>query len=296
MAWACYQNSEAEGWRKTKDEEITPNTDLAGVLPTDAIICGEGILTAGPLLRDTELQFDHLMEYPGPSLRLWTLARLAADKTTTGPGGRRSDPTTLLPTAAQHHATQSAKKAAALNSPLAPPAYRKRNRQTTPKGVTVTEDIQQTLVLIKPDGVQRGLVGEIITRLEARGLRIAAMKMTQLDVETASHHYGVHRERPFFKGLVDFITSSPLVALVLEGPNAVELVRRTMGATNPLECPTRHHQRRPGCRHRTQPHTRLRFYRNGGYRNSAILRRRRGYELPKKHPTLDYRILTTLGA
>ena len=107
----------------------------------------------------------------------------------------------------------------------------------------MTEDIQQTLVLIKPDGVQRGLVGEIISRLEARGLRIAAMKMTQLDVETASHHYGVHRERPFFKGLVDFITSSPLVALVLEnGPNSVEMVRRTIGqATNPPGCPTRHH-------------------------------------------------------
>lgn len=99
----------------------------------------------------------------------------------------------------------------------------------------MSEDIQQTLVLIKPDGVQRGLVGEIISRLEARGLRIAAMKMTQLDMETASHHYGIHRERPFFQGLVNFITSSPLVALVLEGPNAVEMVRTTMGATNPLE-------------------------------------------------------------
>ena len=97
------------------------------------------------------------------------------------------------------------------------------------------EPTQQTLVLIKPDGVQRGLVGEIISRLEARGLRIAAMKMTRLDVETASRHYGVHRERPFFQGLVDFITSSPLVAIVLEGPNAVDLVRRTMGATNPLD-------------------------------------------------------------
>jgi len=99
----------------------------------------------------------------------------------------------------------------------------------------VSEDTQQTLVLIKPDGVQRGLVGEIISRLEARGLRIAAMKMTHLDMETASNHYGVHRERPFFKGLVDFIISSPLVAMVLEGPNAVEMVRTTMGATNPVE-------------------------------------------------------------
>ena len=66
-------------------------------------------------------------------------------------------------------------------------------------------------------------------------MRIAAMKMTHLDMETASQHYGVHRERPFFQGLVAFITSSPLVALVLEGPNAVELVRRTMGATNPVD-------------------------------------------------------------
>ncbi len=99
----------------------------------------------------------------------------------------------------------------------------------------MTENTQQTLVLIKPDGVQRGLIGEIISRLEARGLRIAAMKMTRLDVDTASRHYGVHRERPFFQGLVDFITSSPLVAIVLEGPNAVDLVRRTMGATNPLD-------------------------------------------------------------
>ena len=100
----------------------------------------------------------------------------------------------------------------------------------------MTEDIQQTLVLIKPDGVQRGLVGEIITRLEARGLRIAAMKMHTVGRgDGFTRHYGVHRERPFFKGLVDFITSSPLVALVLEGPNAVELVRRTIGATNPLD-------------------------------------------------------------
>lgn len=99
----------------------------------------------------------------------------------------------------------------------------------------MSEDTQKTLVLIKPDGVQRGLVGEIIRRLEARGLRIAAMKLTHLDMETASRHYGVHRERPFFQGLVEFITSSPLVALVLEGPNAVELVRRTMGATNPVD-------------------------------------------------------------
>ena len=79
MAWACYQKVNGD-WRKTRDEEITPNTDLAGVLPTDAVICGEGILTAKSILRDAELQFDHLMAYPGPSLRLWALAHLAAER------------------------------------------------------------------------------------------------------------------------------------------------------------------------------------------------------------------------
>jgi nucleoside-diphosphate kinase len=99
----------------------------------------------------------------------------------------------------------------------------------------VTKETQQTLVLIKPDGVQRGLAGNIILRLEARGIRIAAMKMMQIDQALAEHHYGEHRERPFFQGLVDFITSSPIIALVLEGPNAVELVRNSMGATNPAQ-------------------------------------------------------------
>ena len=99
----------------------------------------------------------------------------------------------------------------------------------------MSTEIQQTLVLVKPDGVQRGLIGPIVTRLEARGLKIVAMKMLQLDMETASRHYGAHKERPFFPGLVGFITSSPIVAMVLEGSGAVELVRRTMGSTDPLQ-------------------------------------------------------------
>ena len=94
---------------------------------------------------------------------------------------------------------------------------------------------QRTLVLIKPDGVQRGLVGAIISRLEARGLKIVAMKMLQMDREMASQHYDVHRQRPFFQGLVQFITTSPIIAMVLEGSNAVELVRRTIGSTDPVQ-------------------------------------------------------------
>jgi len=90
-------------------------------------------------------------------------------------------------------------------------------------------------VLIKPDGVQRGLVGAIISRLEARGLKIVAMKMLQMDREMASQHYDVHRQRPFFQGLVEFITTSPIIAMVLEGSNAVELVRRSMGTTDPVQ-------------------------------------------------------------
>ena len=94
---------------------------------------------------------------------------------------------------------------------------------------------QRTLALIKPDGVQRGLVGAIISRLEARGLKIVAMKMLQMDREIASQHYDVHRQRPFFQGLVQFITTSPIIAMVLEGSNAVELVRRTIGSTDPVQ-------------------------------------------------------------
>lgn len=94
---------------------------------------------------------------------------------------------------------------------------------------------ERTLVLLKPDAVQRGLVGTIVSRLECRGLTIAAMKLLHMDRAMASRHYEAHMERPFFPGLVDFITSGPLVAMVLQGPRVVEMVRNTMGATNPLE-------------------------------------------------------------
>ncbi len=93
---------------------------------------------------------------------------------------------------------------------------------------------EKTLILVKPDGVQRGLIGIIISRLEARGLRIAAMKMLQVSREMALKHYGVHEGKPFFDGLVSFITSGPVVAMALEGRSAVEMARNTMGVTDPL--------------------------------------------------------------
>ena len=96
-------------------------------------------------------------------------------------------------------------------------------------------EIERTLVLIKPDGVQRGLVGALISRLEARGLKIVSMKMVHISRDLAHRHYYVHRERPFFRGLVEFITSGPTIAIVWQGVNAVELVRRTMGATDPVQ-------------------------------------------------------------
>ncbi len=94
---------------------------------------------------------------------------------------------------------------------------------------------ERTLVLVKPDGVRRGLVGEVLSRLEAKGLTLVALELRTLDRETAENHYGEHRERPFFGELVDFITGGPLVALVVEGPNAVTGTRRLMGVTNPVE-------------------------------------------------------------
>ena len=93
--------------------------------------------------------------------------------------------------------------------------------------------MEQTLVLIKPDGVQRGLIGEVIGRLERRGLKLVALKLMQVDDALAHRHYGEHVDRPFFGGLVSFITSGPVVAMVWEANNAVEIVRNTMGPTNP---------------------------------------------------------------
>ena len=95
--------------------------------------------------------------------------------------------------------------------------------------------MERTLVFVKPDGVQRGLVGEIVSRLERKGLKIVALKMLQMDRAMAERHYGVHRDKPFFSSLVDFITSGPIVAAVVEGRQAVEVVRRLMGDTDPLK-------------------------------------------------------------
>ena len=92
--------------------------------------------------------------------------------------------------------------------------------------------MERSLVLIKPDGVQRGLIGTIIARLESRGLKIVALKMLQMDKELAERHYGIHKNKPFFNSLVDFITASPIVAAVFEGENAVEIIRQSMGETN----------------------------------------------------------------
>lgn len=96
---------------------------------------------------------------------------------------------------------------------------------------------EQTLVLVKPDGVQRGLVGEVISRLERRGLQLVGMKLMQVTDALARQHYGEHVDRPFFGGLVSFITSSPIVAMVWEANNAVEIVRNTLGQTNPVNSP-----------------------------------------------------------
>ena len=95
--------------------------------------------------------------------------------------------------------------------------------------------MERTLIIIKPDGVQRGLMGEIIGRFERRGLRIAAMKMIWIDERLASEHYAIHQGKPFYEGLIAYITSSPVVVMVLEGNRAIEVARRTMGATAPAE-------------------------------------------------------------
>ena len=95
--------------------------------------------------------------------------------------------------------------------------------------------MERTYVMVKPDGVQRNLVGEIISRFEKKGLKIAALKMLQISKELAERHYGEHKGKPFFEPLVEYITSGPVVAMVLEGKDAVSTARDMMGATNPLK-------------------------------------------------------------
>ena len=97
---------------------------------------------------------------------------------------------------------------------------------------------ERTLILIKPDGVQRALIGKIVDRYEQRGLRIVGMKMLICDRALAEQHYDVHRGKPFFDGLIEYITASPIVAAVFEGSHAIKATRQTMGATNPIEAAT----------------------------------------------------------
>lgn len=95
--------------------------------------------------------------------------------------------------------------------------------------------MERTLVLIKPDGVQRGLVGEVTTRLERRGLRLIGAKFMHVSQDLAETHYAIHKGKPFYEGLIGYITSAPVMAMVWEGPSAIAAVRQTMGATRPVD-------------------------------------------------------------
>jgi len=95
--------------------------------------------------------------------------------------------------------------------------------------------MERSLVLIKPDAIQRGLAGEIISRLERKGLKIVAMKMLHMDKNLAQRHYAIHKGKAFFDDLVNFITSSPLIAIIFQGKNAVEIIRQMMGETDPAK-------------------------------------------------------------
>jgi nucleoside-diphosphate kinase len=95
--------------------------------------------------------------------------------------------------------------------------------------------VERTLVLVKPDGVQRGLIGEVISRLERRGLRLVAAKFMWVSRQLAETHYAIHKGKPFYDGLINYITSAPVMAMVWEGPAAIAAVRQTMGATRPTD-------------------------------------------------------------
>ncbi len=95
--------------------------------------------------------------------------------------------------------------------------------------------LEREFIMVKPDGVQRGLIGEVITRIEKVGLKIIAMKMFKVSKEQAENHYAIHKEKPFYNGLLEYITCGPVVAMVVEGKDAVKITRKIVGATNPAE-------------------------------------------------------------
>ncbi len=134
--------------------------------------------------------------------------------------------------------------------------------------------VERTLVLIKPDAVQRGLVGRILDRFEQRGLSIRAAKLLTVDRELAERHYAEHSEKPFFGELVEFITSAPTLALVLEGEGAIAVVRTTMGATNPASAAPGTVPRRLRTVDAGQSRPRLGLAGVGRARGRALVRRR----------------------
>jgi nucleoside-diphosphate kinase len=95
--------------------------------------------------------------------------------------------------------------------------------------------VERTLIILKPDAVQRGLIGQITARLEQRGIKLVGMRLMQIDNDLAARHYAVHKGKPFYEGLLKYITSSPVVVQVWEGKRVIEIVRRTCGATNPID-------------------------------------------------------------
>ncbi|MFT3893646.1 MAG: nucleoside-diphosphate kinase [Anaerolineales bacterium] len=117
--------------------------------------------------------------------------------------------------------------------------------------------MERSLVLVKPDGVQRGLIGEVIARFERRGLRLAGAKFMQVSQELAQAHYAEHVGKPFYEGLISYITSAPVMAMVWEGPNAVAAIRQTVGSTKPVEFGSRYHPSRFCPRSGTQPDSRF---------------------------------------
>ena len=150
--------------------------------------------------------------------------------------------------------------------------------------------MERTLVLIKPDAMQRGLAGEVISRLERRGLKIVAIRMLKVSTALAKKHYAEHDGKPFFKGLVEYITSSPIIAAVFEGNNAIKATRQTMGATNPIEAATGSVRADFGPREGPQPDARLRLAGERQARDRAVLRRRAADRVEARHGSLGVRV------
>ena len=232
LAWASYRG---EPWREMTPPRLSYPEALVGAIEDGAVVVGEVDEELAVLLEGQVTVKEPAAEGRARTLAVLGFARLTA--------GETAEPALLRPiylrppaigpqgTAGRRRKEEGRRRRG--RSALLVTDQRLPSARAYPNATMSEMPMERTLILIKPDAMQRGLAGEIISRLERRGLRVVGMRLFQMDEDLARRHYAEHEGKGFFEGLIAYITASPIIAAVFEGTGAVEVVRRTMGSTNP---------------------------------------------------------------